>query len=263
MSKTGLTIFQVDAFAENTFEGNPAAVVPLEEWLSDDLLLKIAAENNLSETAFFIDRGDHYHLRWFTPAREVRLCGHATLASAHVLYHHLGFEGDQIRFKALAGELNVSLNSNLYTLDFPSDELQGYKDKERIERAIGSKVLDVARGTDDLLARVDSEETLLSLEPDLEAIRALDARGLIVTTAGTETDIASRCFFPAYGVDEDPVTGSAHTLLTPYWTHLLEQDTISAVQGKARKGFLRCRNLGDRVAISGPAQTYLKGVIFV
>jgi PhzF family phenazine biosynthesis protein len=255
MSKTGLTIFQVDAFAERTFEGNPAAVVPLEAWLPDELLLKIAAENNLSETAYFVDQGDHYHLRWFTPAREVRLCGHATLASAHVLYHHLGYEGEQIRFKALGGDLSVSRNGNLYTLDFPADKLDLCDKKDEIERALRSSVLDVARGTDDLLARVDSEETLLSLNPDLAAIRKLDARGLIVTAPGTETDIASRCFFPAYGVDEDPVTGSAHTLLTPYWTRLLEQDSISAVQGKARKGFLRCRNLGDRVAISGPAQT--------
>lgn len=263
MASKELTIFQVDAFAEKVFEGNPAAVIPLSEWLPDDTLQAIAAENNLSETAYFINQGDHYHLRWFTPAKEVRLCGHATLASAHVLFEHLGFKEEEIVFKALGGTLKVRKQGNLYTMDFPADSFQESQDAALAMEALGKPILDIVRGTDDLLVRINSEEELQSLEPDFPAIAKLPYRGLIVTAPGKETDIASRCFYPAYGIDEDPVTGSAHTLLTPYWAKLLEQDSFSAVQGSIRKGFLRCAEKGDRVEISGPAKTYLKGIIFV
>jgi len=263
MAPKEFTIYQVDAFAEEVFEGNPAAVIPLTEWLPDDVLQSIAAENNLSETAYFIDQGDHYHLRWFTPAKEVRLCGHATLASAHVLFEHLGFEQEEITFKALGGTLKVRKQGMLLTMDFPADRFQESDDAKLVMEALGIPILDIVRGTDDILVRIDSEAQLQSLEPDFAAIAKLPYRGVIVTAPGTETDVASRGFYPNYGIDEDPVTGSAHTLLTPYWSKLLEQETFSAVQGSKRKGYLRCTSKGDRVEISGPAKTYLKGIIFV
>lgn len=261
-----LSIYQVDAFAQQAFEGNPAAVVPLQEWLADDLLLKIAQENNLSETAYFIDQGDHFHLRWFTPAKEVRLCGHATLASAHVLFEHLAYAKDQIHFKVLAGDLYVKKKEAIYTIDFPADHVKSTSySKSQIEKILGTSILDLQQGTDDLLVQVESEAVLAQLEPDFRAIANLNARGLVVTAKGTQTDIASRGFYPAYGIDEDPVTGSAHTLLTSYWAPLLGKTSFSAVQGSARKGFLNCQydEKNQRVLLGGSAVTYLKGNIFV
>lgn len=261
-----LDIYQVDAFAKQVFEGNPAAVIPLKEWPADDLLLKIAQENNLSETAYFIDRGDHLHLRWFTPAKEVRLCGHATLASAHVLFEHLAYPKAQIHFKVLAGDLYVHKQQDIYTIDFPADQVQTTPhSKDQIEKIIGASILDLKQGTDDLLVQVESETVLNQIAPDFRAIAALDARGLIATTKGTQTDITSRCFYPAYGIDEDPVTGSAHTLLTCYWAAILGKTSFTAVQGSARKGFLHCQydENRQRVKLGGPATTYLKGNIFV
>ena len=257
-----MTLYQIDAFAKSVFQGNPAAVVPLAEWLPDELLQHIAAENNLSETAYFVDKGDHYHLRWFTPAKEVRLCGHATLASAHVLFEHLGYEGNEIRFQALAGELRVHKEGTRLVLDFPADfPKPGGADTELIERILGVQPLDMCHGLDDILVRIESKAALDGLQPDFALMRQLDTRGLIVTTIGTDTDIASRCFFPTYGIDEDPVTGSAHTLLTPYWANILGRNTLTAVQGGARIGYLECALAGDRVNISGEAKTYLVGEI--
>lgn len=262
--KTKYAIYQVDAFAEKVFQGNPAAVVPLETWLPDELLQAIAAENNLSETAYFVHKGDHYHLRWFTPTVEVRLCGHATLASAHVLFEHLGYPEREIRFQALAGELRVRKNGDLLTLDFPADPpAPANLDKTPFEQMLGTAVLDVQRGQDDILVRIGTQSELRTLTPDLNFIRNLpDARGLIITAPGESTDIASRCFFPAYGVDEDPVTGSAHTVLTPYWVKQLGKTRLTAVQGGNRIGFLECALMDDRVEISGKASTYLTGNIF-
>ena len=258
-----MRIYQVDAFAKDVFQGNPAAVVPLEEWPSDDLLQKIAQENNLSETAFFIDKGDHFHLRWFTPAKEVRLCGHATLASAHVLYNHLGYSKPSIRFEVLAGTLLVEQLEGKYAMDFPTDQIKKLDPNPLIPEALGVEILDTAKGTDDYLVQIKDEATLQQLKPNFRLLAQLAARGLIVTTRGTETDVASRCFYPTYGIDEDPVTGSAHTLLTPYWSAILDKKEISFIQGGLRKGYLQGTDKGDRVILAGSAATYLVGDIFV
>jgi PhzF family phenazine biosynthesis protein len=256
------TIYQVDAFAQKVFQGNPAAVVPLEEWLPDDLLRNIAAENNLSETAFFVKKADHYHLRWFTPAKEVRLCGHATLASAHVLFEHLGYSQKEIHFEVLAGTLKVRKDKNGYIMNFPADLTQDSVEDIEWESIIGVPVLDAIRGTDDVLVRIANYDQLQTLQPNFRKIAALDPRGLIVTTEGKATDVASRAFFPTYGIDEDPVTGSAHTFLTPYWSNILGKDQISFEQGGPRKGFLSTTLLGDRVELRGSAVSYLIGVIY-
>lgn len=258
-----LAIYQVDAFAEKVFQGNPAAVVPLDNWLSDDILQHIAAENNLSETAFFVEKADHYHLRWFTPAKEVRLCGHATLASAHVLFAHLGYSQQKIHFEALAGTLKVSQTETGYAMNFPADLENIPVEDLPWSDIIGTEVLDAVRGTDDVLVRIADYNQLQALKPDFRKIAALDPRGLIVTTEGKTTDVASRAFFPTYGIDEDPVTGSAHTFLTPYWSKMLGKNQISFEQGGSRKGFLSTTLLGDRVELRGSALTYLEGSITI
>lgn len=259
-----LTIYQVDAFAPAVFQGNPAAVVPLEEWLPDPILQKIAAENNLSETAYFVKRGDHYHLRWFTPAMEVRLCGHATLASAHVLFHHLGVEVEKLVFETLGGQLVVAKAAVGYAMDFPTDYPKPYELSQAIQAATsGLNILNCALGTDDILVQIDSAETLWAFQPDPTLVAKIAGRGLILTAKGVDTDIASRCFYPNFGINEDPVTGSAHTLLTPYWAAVLGKTFISAVQGGPRRGYLHCSLNGERVSLSGQAQTYLVGKIWV
>lgn len=263
MHPKSLPIFQVDAFAQEVFQGNPAAVVPLEEWLPDTLLQAIAAENNLSETAYFVRRADHYHLRWFTPNKEVRLCGHATLASAHVLFTELGFAEATLRFHTLAGELRVTKQDIGYAMDFPADPPHPIAPVSLIDEALGLTPSYYGQATDDLLVQLDNAEQLERMTPDLSLISKLSARGLIVTAPGTDTAIVSRCFYPAYGVPEDPVTGSAHTVLTPYWATQLGKPSFSAQQGSARKGFLHCSLESDRVKLAGEAQTYLEGKIFL
>lgn len=259
-----LSIYQVDAFADAAFQGNPAAVVPLESWLPDAILQQIAQENNLAETAYFVPSGDGYHLRWFTPTTEVRLCGHATLASAHVLFGHLGYAQSEIRFQTLSGTLRVWKSGVVLKMDFPAD-VPGPSDLSTsfFAENLGVSVLDARRGKDDYLVRIGSVSELDTLQADLGFIRRLQgARGLIVTAPGEGTDIASRCFYPATGVDEDAVTGSAHTLLAPYWASLLGKSTLSARQGGSRQGFLNCSISGDRVELSGKAVTYLSGTIY-
>lgn len=258
-----LSIYQVDAFANAVFQGNPAAVVPLDAWLPDAVLQNIATENNLSETAYFVPEGEGYHLRWFTPAMEVRLCGHATLASAHVLFAHLGYNKASISFNTLGGNLLVRKVGDQYVMDFPTDEPQPFHVLRNLEETLGVQILEMAKGTDDYLAMIESEEMLLALRPNFRRLSELKTRGLIVTAPGTSTDIATRCFFPSFGIDEDPVTGSAHTLLTPFWAKKLGKTSISAIQGAARKGQLHCELKGDRVELMGKAQTYLIGKIWV
>lgn len=255
-------MYQVDAFAKTVFQGNPAAVVPLQEWdPGDEVLQAIAAENNLSETAFFVDRGDYFHLRWFTPGAEVRLCGHATLASAHVLFEEMNYAGSDILFRTLAGDLRVTRDQEGYSMDFPTDPPEQIEPLRVIEQSLGMTPLEVWKGTDDYLALLESQEQLDQLEPDFELIKSLNARGLVVTAPGRDTDIASRCFFPSLRVHEDPVTGSAHTMLAPFWLEKLGKTSFSAVQGKDRKGFLHCTLIDDRVLLSGEAVTFLHGTI--
>lgn len=258
-----LTLFQADAFARTVFQGNPAAVVPLKEWLADEVLQAIAAENNLSETAFFVPQEDHYHLRWFTPTTEVRLCGHATLASAHVLFQHLLYTGPELVFHTLGGTLRVRQAGRQYVLTFPADFPQATEVPAGLSEALGQPILELVKGTDDYLVLLDSAEQVQNLKPNFALLANLPQRGLIATAPGTETTIASRCFYPAYGINEDPVTGSAHTLLTPFWCARLGVENFTAIQGGTRRGYLECRLSGAEVELTGSAQTYLIGQIFI
>lgn len=252
-------IYQVDAFAERLFSGNPAAVVPLESWLSDEILQAIANENNLAETAYFIPRDGGYHLRWFTPAIEVDLCGHATLATAHVLFQHLGYSDPQITFLTRSGPLFVSRTADGYRMDFPADLALPVSPPDALLRALGTIPLEVLRGKDDYLAVLPDEASVAKLKPDFRHMAELDGRGVIASAPGTYVDFVSRCFFPNAGIDEDPVTGSAHTVLTPYWAKKLGKTDMKARQISQRGGSLGCILKQDRVLLEGQAQTYLEG----
>jgi PhzF family phenazine biosynthesis protein len=258
-----LKIYQADAFADAVFSGNPAAVIPLGEWLPDSILQKIALENNLSETTFFVDEPEGLRIRWFTPAAEVRLCGHATLASAHILFNHLGFAGDVISFNSLSGVLKIERSEGLLWLDFPASELRQVEIPANLTAAVGCTSLECWRGRDDFMLVFDSEETIRSISPDFQAILKSECRGLIVTAPGQEVDFVSRFFAPRVGVNEDPVTGSAHTMLIPYWSKKLSKTEMQAQQVSKRGGSLQCLNLGNRVKIGGKAVTYLEGRIWV
>lgn len=255
-----IPIYQVDAFTNHVFAGNPAAVCPLEEWLDDQTMQAIAAENNLSETAFFVKENDGFHIRWFTPAIEVNLCGHATLASAHVLFNHLGYKGDSIRFDSLSGELVVTNNEDLITLDFPATIPAAEMTSEKIKQALGIIPMEVWKSRDYLLLYED-EETVCSLKPDFVKMLELDCLGVIVTAQGDKSDFVSRFFAPAAGINEDPVTGSAHTTLIPFWAKRLNKKSLHAFQVSQRGGELFCQDKVSRVLISGRAVTYLQGKI--
>lgn len=257
-----LNLFQVDAFADDVFEGNPAAVCPLDEWLEDDQMQKIAMENNLSETAFFTEQEDGFHLRWFTPTTEVDLCGHATLASSHVIFEHLGFDGGTIRFETRSGELKVSRNGDRLLMNFPVAELNEAAVPDFLSDASGEPAQDLYRDTDYLYV-VESEEQVRNLDPDIPALLEADVRGVIVTAPSNEYDFVSRFFCPAVGVDEDPVTGSAHTMLTPYWSRRLEKDELVGRQVSRRGGTVYCWQKGERVELGGSACTYLEGKITI
>lgn len=257
-------VYQVDAFTNKIFGGNPAAVCPLEQWPADDLMQNIAMENNLAETAFFVPKGDVFELRWFTPTVEVDLCGHATLASAHVIFSN-GFSGSEIIFfSPRSGQLTVRKEGDLYILNFPSDIMSQVDVPEEIRKGLGIDPIEVYRGKTDFMVIVESQEIVESIQPDFKILSQLSkARGTIVTAPGREVDFVSRCFFPQAGVDEDPTTGSAHTTMTPYWSEKLNKTEMKAIQLSKRKGYLTCKYLGDRVEISGQAKTYLKGEIFI
>ena len=257
-----LDIYQVDAFTSEPFHGNPAAVVPLEAWLPDETMLDIAAENNLAETAFFVRNGDGFDIRWFTPTFEIDLCGHATVGSAYVLYNELGFSEPVIKFQSKSGELRVTRDSERFVLDFPSrppvecDTLAG------LIEALGAAPEKILKSRD-YLAVYKSEADILALKPDFRAIAALDVHAVIVTAPGDKSDFVSRFFAPAVGVDEDPVTGSAHCTLTPYWAERLAKSTLFARQVSKRGGEIYCEHAGDRVKLGGDAVLYLKGEIYV
>jgi PhzF family phenazine biosynthesis protein len=260
-------LFQVDAFSYRLFGGNPAAVCPLNYFPEDEIMQCVAAENNLAETAFFIHNEGSYDLRWFTPTTEVDLCGHATLATAHVLWNHLNYVKSNIRFNTRSGELSVSrIGDAQYLMDLPSDHPYKVVDEKMIsiiEAGIGLKIIALYKGRDDFMAVVASEKDILNLTPNFNKIAILPSRGLIVTSKGNISDFVSRCFFPQSGVNEDPVTGSAHTLLTPYWSMELLKNNLSAIQLSSRKGKLKCIYKGDRTAIIGSAITYMSGQIYL
>lgn len=256
-----LQIYQADAFAANLFKGNPAAVVPLTEWLADETMQQIAAENNLSETAFFIPEGDHFHIRWFTPKAEVKLCGHATLATAHILFNELNFAGEQMAFTSQSGILTVKKVGDKLQLHFPADFAREAQAVPVFAEAFGAHPLATFKGKTDYLLLFDSEETIRNFQPDISLLLTTDARGIMVTAKGTEVDFVSRFFAPAVGVNEDPVTGSAHTTLIPFWSKRLNKTELTALQLSARGGQLWCTLSGDRVLIAGKAVTYLRGEI--
>ncbi|MBC2838339.1 PhzF family phenazine biosynthesis protein [Robiginitalea sp. SC105] len=257
-------IFQVDAFAGELFRGNPAAVCILDSWLPDDLMQSVAAENNLSETAFAVPANDGYEIRWFTPVTEVALCGHATLATAHVLFCELPPFGDLLRFFSRErGKLTVTRDGDWLVLDFPSDPPRPAKLPVGMTEAIGQEPLECMKGTTDYMLVYPDQHTIENLRPDFGLLGQIPARGVIVTAPGREVDFVSRFFAPQSGVDEDPVTGSAHTVLVPYWSGRLKKNTLTARQLSRRGGELRCESQDDRVAICGQAQTYLKGHIYL
>lgn len=257
-----LPIYQVDAFASQLFRGNPAAVCPLEEWLPDEILQNIASENNLSETAYYVRRGERYDLRWFTPALEVDLCGHATLATASVILDvRREIAGPRVVFDSRSGELVVEREGNLYALDFPSrPPAHCNQPHPLLEIGLGAKPSQVL-AAQDYLCVFESEEQVRDLKPDMQALAGIDLFAAIATAPGCDCDFVSRFFAPAKGVPEDPVTGRAHTTLIPYWSKRLGKCKLFARQISRRGGELWCQDRGDRVSIAGGAVQYLEGRI--
>jgi predicted PhzF superfamily epimerase YddE/YHI9 len=257
-----LSYFQVDAFSSEPFHGNPAGVCLLERWLSDSTLQNVAAENNLSETAFLVRRGGNvdFDLRWFTPATEVDLCGHATLASAFVLFAELGESGNEIRFSSRSGILKVARENELLVLDFPARPATPCRPPEPLLRGLG-KAPSETRKARDYLAVFASAAEVLALRPDFTALATLDCLGIIATAPGEDCDFVSRFFAPGAGIPEDPVTGSAHCTLIPYWSQRLGRERLFARQVSSRGGELFCRQAGERVFIGGKAVLYSKGHI--
>ena len=253
-------IYQVDAFAENVFEGNPACVVPLEKWLSDNLLLQIAKENAVAETAFFIDEGDCIHLRWFTPDIEIDLCGHATLATACILKRVLKYSSETIKFRTLSGELKVTYSNDLFLLDFPSRPAVSCDLPNEISSALNIQPKEVYKARDYLLV-YENEEEIKNIQINRQIFDTINLGfgGVIVTSKGNEVDFVSRFFTPQATILEDPVTGSAHCTLIPYWSNMLSKDDLVALQLSERKGKLYCTNKSKRVIVGGKAIIYSKG----
>ncbi len=259
-----IPIYQADAFTDQLFGGNPAAICPLTEWLPAETMQKIAAENNIAETAYFVKQDDGYGLRWFTPELEIDLCGHATLATAHILFTELAYSGSSINFYTQkAGTLVVTKNGDKYTLDFPSRPPQAAVAPAELLTALGGKTpVEVLRSRDYFLV-YETEQDIRDIKPDFNLLGTVDTIGVIVTAVGNEADFVSRFFAPAAGINEDPVTGSAHCNLIPYWAEKLGKDKLHAYQISSRKGELWCENKGERVLMAGKAVTYLKGEIYV
>lgn len=262
-----LPIYQVDAFAESVFKGNPAAVVPLEkEWLSDELMQNIAAENNLAETAYIIKRKDYYDIRWFTPSTEVDLCGHATLASAHVILYLLEQKNKKVVFQShRSGKLTVTQTNNQLELDFPSDVLEQTDLPEALIQGLGVVPAEVWKGKTDYMLVFDDQAQIEALQPNFNWVARVEARGIIVTAPAKDdkVDFVSRFFAPQSGVDEDPVTGSAHTSLVPYWAKRLGKKTLVGHQISRRGGMVYCKHQGERVKLAGKSSLYLKGDILL
>lgn len=259
-----IPIYQADAFTSQLFGGNPAAICPLTEWLSDEVMQKIARENNLAETAFFVPAANGFKLRWFTPEFEIDLCGHATLASAHILFTELGYAQDTVYFETVkAGILTVKRDDGKYTMDFPSRPPIPIEAPVGLIEALGEKHPVAILRSRDYFLEYESEDDIADIAPDFFALSKMDTVGIIVTAKGKQADFVSRFFAPGAGIPEDPVTGSAHCNLIPYWAHKLGKDKLHAYQISARKGELWCENKGDRVLMSGNAVTYLKGEIYL
>lgn len=259
-----LDIFQVDAFTNKPFGGNPAAVVPLDAWLTDERMLSIAAENNLAETAFFVNNGDRYEIRWFTPQVEVNLCGHATLASAHVIFNELKLESSEIKFHShRSGELGVTKNGDKLVLDFPAYPM---KEIEPIPMLVEAEVSPLKYWESQgnmLFLLLENQKAVEELQPDMHKVLELPYDEVIITAKGDDCDFASRMFAPRIGINEDPVTGAIHCSLIPHWAGLLGKNELFARQVSRRGGELFCELAGERVKIGGNAVLYLKGEIYV
>lgn len=255
-------IYQVDAFTDKVFGGNPAAVCPLEHWLQDDVLQNISMENNLAETAFFVKLNEGYEIRWFTPTVEVDLCGHATLGAAYVLFFISEVKENTINFYSpRSGKLTVRRNEVTLTLNFPSDEFTEVPLTGLLTDGFNIRPIRAFRGKTDYMLVFENEDDINNIEPLFDAIAKVEARGIIVTAPGKEVDFVSRFFAPQSGVNEDPVTGSAHTTLTPYWSKQLGKSHLTAMQVSPRKGTLSCTYLSARVEISGKGKLYMAGEI--
>lgn len=257
-----LTIYQVDAFAEKVFTGNPAAVVPLEDWIDDALMQSIAMENNLSETAFIVKTDTGYHIRWFTPEYEIDLCGHATLASAYIIKNFLEPHLAEIHFTTQqAGNLKAMARDGMYALDFPSRLPAPCALPPSLLESLGiSHAVEVLKSRDYFVVLPD-EEAVINAEPDFMRMKELDTIGVIITARGKTSDVVSRCFYPGLGIQEDPVTGSAHCNIVPYWSAKLNKTKLFCRQLSARGGALWCELEGDRVIMNGKAVLYMQGGI--
>jgi PhzF family phenazine biosynthesis protein len=255
-----IPLYQIDAFASRVFAGNPAAVCPLEGWLEDGLMQAIAQENNLSETAFFVPLDQGYHIRWFTPAAEVDLCGHATLASAYVLFSYMDPSRTRVTFQSRSGPLTVSMEGDLLAMDFPAQPPAPCDAPPELTEALGANPLEVL-SSEDYFVVFPSEQDVRGLDPDMGLLKKVDLRGVTVTAKGKDADFVSRFFAPKYGVNEDPVTGSAHCALIPFWSRKFGKRDLLAHQVSRRGGELFCKDQGDRVVIAGRAVAYLEGTI--
>jgi len=260
-----IPLFYIDAFTTEVFKGNPAAVCLLDSWLPDEVLQSIAKEHNLSETAFVIkEEKEIFQLKWFTPKVEVDLCGHATLSAAHVLFSIYNFGIKPIQFKTKSGILSAKHSSDgMITLDFPTYNTAAYKATPVLSEALGKAYKEVYETRNRLLVVFDNEKDIMNLSPDFIKLQSLDARGIIVTAPGKDCDFVSRYFAPKVGINEDPVTGSSHSSLVPYWSKRLKKTSLHAIQLSERTGELWCQHAGDRVFISGFAITYMQGTISI
>ena len=255
-----LDIYQIDAFADKPFAGNPAAVCPLEYWLSAQLMQSIAAENNLSETAFFVPTDTNYHIRWFTPTHEVDLCGHATLASAFVIFSILEYRKKTIVFTSKSGELSISKNGTWLAMDFPTQKPTPCALPKQIMTAFQNQPIECLKSQDYVVV-FKNEAQILNAEPDIALLNQLDLRGVIITAISKKYDFVNRVFAPKFGINEDPVTGSAFTQLIPYWSEKLNKKELTAKQVSKRGGEVNCVYLDKRVKISGKAIKYMVGSI--
>ncbi|MCJ7802442.1 MAG: PhzF family phenazine biosynthesis protein [Candidatus Marinimicrobia bacterium] len=255
-----LSIYHIDAFASELFKGNPAAVCPLEKWLPDDIMQSIAFENNLSETAFFVPKKNGFHIRWFSPTNQVNLCGHATLASAYVIFNILSYDQNIIEFDSKSGLLKVIKDGDNLILDFPAQPPTPCKTPQEIINALNNTPIECLK-SEDFIAVLNDESDVQTVEPDFEELKKLGLRGVIITAQSKKYDFIARCFFPGLGIQEDPVTGSAYTQLAPYWANKLGKNLFNAKQLSARGGELICELYNDRVLISGKAVKYMEGKI--
>jgi len=257
-----IPLYQVDAFASKIFKGNPGAVCPLEAWLDDPVMQAIAEENNLSETAFFVPEGEGYHIRWFTPVAEVDLCGHATLAAAFVIFNYLSTVSSAVTFSSRSGRLRVAQKGELLSMDFPSHPPAPCEAPAGLLDGLGKDPLEIL-SSEDYVAVFSSEREVRELNPDMESLKKMGLRGVIATARGSTVDFVSRFFAPKYGVNEDPVTGSAHCALVPYWAGKLAKKYLHARQLSRRGGELFCEDHGERVTISGNAVRFMEGKIVI